>query len=321
MSSHLVHEPTDDAFDLDAGPVTLEAATEPKERPGWLDADSVSPALGRDKALVARMLAMEHQIMAALPDYNVASSRCGALRRTIFAPPLAALRRALRDRSLSIADAAWFLAAPSRSAAAQWPELLRRLLAGDAADDDDDEAPKLFRCCAGLLALAHCGDGAFAVPFAAAGGGGALGAVVLDRGAEPGVKADCGAALAALGPTLEFAALERSMEASLATAEAPAPAEAADSDSVDSEDATWNRVHSPTKAAARPPADDALAAVLRAAKLEAFAPKFAEEKVGLGDLYEALDEGLDELSQLLAECGLKAGERSKLRRALDKARA
>ena len=53
MSSHLVHEPTDDAFDLDAGPVTLEAATEPKERPGWLDADSVSPALGRDKALVA----------------------------------------------------------------------------------------------------------------------------------------------------------------------------------------------------------------------------------------------------------------------------
>ena len=87
------------------------------------------------------------------------------------------------------------------------------------------------------------------------------------------------------------------------------------------QDATWNRVHSPTKAAARPPADDALAAVLRAAKLEAFAPKFAEEKVGLGDLYEALDEGLDELSQLLAECGLKAGERSKLRRALDKARA
>ena len=100
MASHVVHEVVgaDDGFDLDSGPVSLDAATEQKELPGWLDADSISPVLARDAALVVRMCDIEKAIASNIDNTSVAASRCGAVRRAIFAPPVAALRRVDVDR-------------------------------------------------------------------------------------------------------------------------------------------------------------------------------------------------------------------------------
>ena len=75
-----------------------------------------------------------------------------------------------------------------------------------------------------------------------------------------------------------------------------------------------------SRAAAAPaPAADPLAAVLAAAGLEGAAPALAAEKVGLDDLYGALDAG--DLASLLGELDLKAGDRARLKRALEASRA
>ena len=71
--------------------------------------------------------------------------------------------------------------------------------------------------------------------------------------------------------------------------------------------------------AAAAPAADPLAAVLAAAGLEGAAPALAAEKVGLDDLYGALDAG--DLASLLGELDLKAGDRARLKRALEASRA
>ena len=49
-----------------------------------------------------------------------------------------------------------------------------------------------------------------------------------------------------------------------------------------------------------------------------FEETFAAEKVGVEDLVEARDAG--DLGELLADCGLKAGERARLKRELAKLR-
>ena len=61
-----------------------------------------------------------------------------------------------------------------------------------------------------------------------------------------------------------------------------------------------------------------LADLLRAARLGEFEATFAAEKVGVDDLCEARDAG--DLGDLLADCGLKAGERARLKRELAKLR-
>ena len=113
----LVQELTEDgAYDLDADPA-VEGANEAT----WLDADSVSPALARDKKLAARVQALERAIAAHGDDDGGGPARAAALRRAILAPPLRPLRAALADATLSIADAARFLAG---AAAARWPAAL-----------------------------------------------------------------------------------------------------------------------------------------------------------------------------------------------------
>ena len=63
----LVQELTDDgAYDLDADPA-VEGASEAT----WLDADSVSPALARDKKLAVRVQALERAIASHGDDSNL----------------------------------------------------------------------------------------------------------------------------------------------------------------------------------------------------------------------------------------------------------
>jgi len=61
-----------------------------------------------------------------------------------------------------------------------------------------------------------------------------------------------------------------------------------------------------------------LADLLRAARLPEFERVFAAEKVKMNDLVEARAAGDEDLRELLAECGLKAGERARLKRELAK---
>ena len=302
----LVQELTEEgAYDLDADPaVEASEAT-------WLDADSVSPALARDKKLAARVQALERAIAAHGDDDGGGPARAAALRRAILAPPLRPLRAALADATLSIADAARFLAG---AAAARWPAALAWFAAdADAYDDDDDdcEAPRCLRCAAALLAE-HCRAGPFATTFAGAGGAAALERLRARTDLERAVGDDLAAAAAALAATLEFAALEARCDAALEAkdaAAAPEP-EAAPEPVV----AT---VSEPVVAAASSPVED-LADLLRAARLGEFEDTFAAEKVGVEDLVEARDAG--DLGDLLADCGLKAGERARLKRELAKLR-
>ena len=303
----LVQELTEEgAYDLDADPA-VEGASEAT----WLDADSVSPALARDKNLAARVQALERAIAARGDDDGGGPARAAALRRAILAPPLRPLRAALADATLSIADAARFLAG---AAAARWPAALAWFAAGaDAYDDDDDdcEAPRCLRCAAALLAE-HCRAGPFATTFAGAGGAAALERLRARTDLERAVGDDLAAAAAALAATLEFAALEARCDAALEAkdaAAAPEP-EAAPEPVV----AT---VSEPVVAAASSPVED-LADLLRAARLGEFEATFAAEKVGVDDLVEARDAG--DLGELLADCGLKAGERARLKRELAKLR-
>ena len=303
----LVQELTEEgAYDLDADPA-VEGANEAT----WLDADSVSPALARDKNLAARVQALERAIAARGDDDGGGPARAAALRRAILAPPLRPLRAALADATLSIADAARFLAG---AAAARWPAALAWFATGaDAyADDDDDcEAPRCLRCAAALLAE-HCRAGPFATTFAGAGGAAALERLRARTDLERAVGDDLAAAAAALAATLEFAALEARCDAALEAkdaAAAPEP-EAAPEPVV----AT---VSEPVVAAASSPVED-LADLLRAARLGEFEATFAAEKVGVDDLVEARDAG--DLGELLADCGLKAGERARLKRELAKLR-
>ena len=76
-------------------------------------------------------------------------------------------------------------------------------------------------------------------------------------------------------------------------------------------------VAAPPVAAASLPVED-LADLLRAARLGEFEETFAAEKVDVADLLEARDAG--DLGDLLADCGLKAGERARLKRELAKLR-
>ena len=297
MATLLVQELTEEgAYDLDADPaVEASEAT-------WLDADSVSPALARDKKLAARVQALERAIAARGDDDGGGPARAAALRRAILAPPLRPLRAALADATLSIADAARFLAG---AAAARWPAALAWFAAGaDACDDDDDddcEAPRCLRCAAALLAE-HCRAGPFATTFAGAGGAAALERLRARTDLERAVGDDLAAAAAALAATLEFAALEARCDAALEAKGAPPEPEAAPE---------------PVIAAASSPVED-LADLLRAARLGEFEETFAAEKVGVADLVEARDAG--DLGDLLADCGLKAGERARLKRELAKLR-
>ena len=303
----LVQELTEEgAYDLDADPA-VEGANEAT----WLDADSVSPALARDKKLAARVQALERAIAARGDDDGGGPARAAALRRAILAPPLRPLRAALADATLSIADAARFLAG---AAAARWPAALAWFAAGaDAEDDDDDddcEAPRCLRCAAALLAE-HCRAGPFATTFAGAGGAAALERLRARTDLERAVGDDLAAAAAALAATLEFAALEARCDAALEAkdaAAAPEP-EAAPEPVV--------AAPAPVVAAASSPVED-LADLLRAARLGEFEETFAAEKVGVEDLVEARDAG--DLGELLADCGLKAGERARLKRELAKLR-
>ena len=298
MATLLVQELTEEgAYDLDADPA-VEGANEAT----WLDADSVSPALARDKKLAARVQALERAIAARGDDDGGGPARAAALRRAILAPPLRPLRAALADATLSIADAARFLAG---AAAARWPAALAWFAAdADAYDDDDDddcEAPRCLRCAAALLAE-HCRAGPFAAAFAGAGGAAALERLRARTDLERAVGDDLAAAAAALAATLEFAALEARCDAALEAKGAPPEPEAAPE---------------PVIAAASSPVED-LADLLRAARLGEFEATFAAEKVGVEDLVEARDAG--DLGELLADCGLKAGERARLKRELAKLR-
>ena len=308
----LVQELTEDgAYDLDADPA-VEGANEAT----WLDADSVSPALARDKKLAARVQALERAIASRGGDDGGGPARAAALRRAILAPPLRPLRAALADATLSIADAARFLAG---AAAARWPAALAWFATGaDAyADDDDDcEAPRCLRCAAALLAE-HCRAGPFAAAFAGAGGAAALERLRARTDLERAVGDDLAAAAAALAATLEFAALEARCDAALEAKDAaaapepeaaPEPVVAAVSEPV---------VAAPPVAVASSPVEN-LADLLRAARLGEFEATFAAEKVGVADLVEARDAG--DLGDLLADCGLKAGERARLKRELAKLR-
>ena len=295
----LVQELTEEgAYDLDADPA-VEGANEAT----WLDADSVSPALARDKKLAARVQALERAIAARGDDDGGGPARAAALRRAILAPPLRPLRAALADATLSIADAARFLAG---AAAARWPAALAWFAAGaDAYDDDDDdcEAPRCLRCAAALLAE-HCRAGPFATTFAGAGGAAALERLRARTDLERAVGDDLAAAAAALAATLEFAALEARCDAALEAKDAAAAPEP-------------EAAPEPVVAAASSPVED-LADLLRAARLGEFEATFAAEKVGVEDLVEARDAG--DLGDLLADCGLKAGERARLKRELAKLR-
>ena len=307
MATLLVQELTEEgAYDLDADPA-VEGASEAT----WLDADSVSPALARDKKLAARVQALERAIAAHGDDDGGGPARAAALRRAILAPPLRPLRAALADATLSIADAARFLAG---AAAARWPAALAWFATGaDAyADDDDDcEAPRCLRCAAALLAE-HCRAGPFATTFAGAGGAAALERLRARTDLERAVGDDLAAAAAALAATLEFAALEARCDAALEAkdaAAAPEPEAAPEPVAA--------AVSEPVVAAAPAPVED-LADLLRAARLGEFEETFAAEKVGVDDLVEARDAG--DLGDLLADCGLKAGERARLKRELAKRR-
>ena len=299
----LVQELTEEgAYDLDADPA-VEGANEAT----WLDADSVSPALARDKKLAARVQALERAI-ASHGDDGGGPARAAALRRAILAPPLRPLRAALADATLSIADAARFLAG---AAAARWPAALAWFAAGDDAYDDDDddcEAPRCLRCAAALLAE-HCRAGPFATTFAGAGGAAALERLRARTDLERAVGDDLAAAAAALAATLEFAALEARCDAALEAKDAAAAPEP--------EAAPEPVVAAPPVAAAPAPVED-LADLLRAARLGEFEETFAAEKVGVEDFIEARDAG--DLGDLLADCGLKAGERARLKRELAKLR-
>ena len=299
----LVQELTEEgAYDLDADPA-VEGASEAT----WLDADSVSPALARDKKLAIRVQALERAIASHGDDDGGGPARAAALRRAILAPPLKPLRAALADATLSIADAARFLAG---AAAARWPAALAWFAAGaDAEDDDDDcEAPRCLRCAAALLAE-HCRAGPFATTFAGAGGAAALERLRARTDLERAVGDDLAAAAAALAATLEFAALEARCDAALEAKDAAAAPEP--------EAAPEPVVAAPPVAAASSPVED-LAGLLRAARLGEFEETFAAEKVGVEDLIEARDAG--DLGDLLADCGLKAGERARLKRELAKLR-
>ena len=306
MATLLVQELTEEgAYDLDADPA-VEGANEAT----WLDADSVSPALARDKKLAARVQALERAIAARGDDDGGGPARAAALRRAILAPPLRPLRAALADATLSIADAARFLAG---AAAARWPAALAWFAAGaDAYDDDDDdcEAPRCLRCAAALLAE-HCRAGSFAAAFAGAGGAAALERLRARTDLERAVGDDLAAAAAALAATLEFAALEARCDAALEAKDAAAAPEP--------EAAPEPVVTAPALvvAAASSPVED-LADLLRAARLGEFEATFAAEKVAVADLVEARDAG--DLGDLLADCGLKAGERARLKRELAKLR-
>ena len=316
----LVQELTEEgAYDLDADPA-VEGASEAT----WLDADSVSPALARDKKLAMRVQALERAIASHGDDDGGGPARAAALRRAILAPPLRPLRAALADATLSIADAARFLAG---AAAARWPAALAWFAAGaDAHDDDDDddcEAPRCLRCAAALLAE-HCRAGPFATTFAGAGGREALERLRARTDLERAVGDDLAAAAAALAATLEFAALEARCDAALEAKDAaaapepeaaPEPVVAAVSEPVAA--APEPVVAAPPVAAASSPVED-LADLLRAARLGEFEATFAAEKVGVADLLEARDAG--DLGDLLADCGLKAGERARLKRELAKLR-
>ena len=301
----LVQELTEEgAYDLDADPA-VEGASEAT----WLDADSVSPALARDKKLASRVQALERAIASLGDDDGGGPARAAALRRAILAPPLRPLRAALADATLSIADAARFLAG---AAAARWPAALAWFAAGaDAEDDDDDddcEAPRCLRCAAALLAE-HCRAGPFATTFAGAGGAAALERLRARTDLERAVGDDLAAAAAALAATLEFAALEARCDAALEAKDAAAAPEP--------EAAPEPVVAAPPVAAASLPVED-LADLLRAARLGEFEETFAAEKVDVADLLEARDAG--DLGDLLADCGLKAGERARLKRELAKLR-
>ena len=295
----LVQELTEEgAYDLDADPA-VEGANEAT----WLDADSVSPALARDKKLAVRVQALERAIAARGDDDGGGPARAAALRRAILAPPLRPLRAALADATLSIADAARFLAG---AAAARWPAALDWFAAdADAYDDDDDdcEAPRCLRCAAALLAE-HCRAGPFATTFAGAGGAAAIERLRARTDLERAVGDDLAAAAAALAATLEFAALEARCDAALEAKDAAAAPEP-------------EAAPEPVVAAASSPVED-LADLLRAARLGEFEETFAAEKVGVADLVEARDAG--DLGELLADCGLKAGERARLKRELAKLR-
>ena len=299
----LVQELTEEgAYDLDADPA-VEGANEAT----WLDADSVSPALARDKKLAMRVQTLERAIAAHGDDDGGGPARAAALRRAILAPPLRPLRAALADATLSIADAARFLAG---AAAARWPAALAWFAAGaDAYDDDDDdcEAPRCLRCAAALLAE-HCRAGPFATTFAGAGGAAALERLRARTDLERAVGDDLAAA-AALAATLDFAALEARCDAALEARDAAAAPEP--------EAAPEPVAAAPPVAAASSPVED-LAGLLRAARLGEFEATFAAEKVAVDDLIDARDAG--DLGELLADCGLKAGERARLKRELAKLR-
>ena len=108
------------------------------------------------------------------------------------------------------------------------------------------------------------------------------------------------------------------------TESSPAPKPSAYRDKLEEQLGAMNHSPSPSPIVAAPPVAAAsspvedLADLLRAARLGEFEATFAAEKVGVADLVEARDAG--DLGDLLADCGLKAGERARLKRELAKLR-
>ena len=308
----LVQELTEEgAYDLDADPA-VEGASEAT----WLDADSVSPALARDKKLAVRVQALERAIAARGDDDGGGPARAAALRRAILAPPLRPLRAALADATLSIADAARFLAGAA-AALAGGARLVRggrrrrrrrrRRLRGAAVPALRRGAPR--------RALPRR---PFATTFAGAGRGGAR--------AAPARGPTSSAPWATTWPPPPPRSPRRSSSRrSRRAATRPwRPRTPRPRRSPRRRPSRWSRRVAAAPAVAGAPsrggvlAVEDLADLLRAARLGEFEATFAAEKVGVDDLVEARDAG--DLGDLLADCGLKAGERARLTRELAKLR-
>ena len=202
-------------------------------------------------------------------------------------------------------------APPRRAGRRRSPGSRRAPTRDDDDDDDDCEAPRCLRCAAALLAE-HCRAGPFAATFAGAGGAAALERLRARTDLERAVGDDLAAAAAALAATLEFAALEARCDAALEAKDAAAAPGARGGARAGRRGArAGGRGGVLTRGGTSPD-------LLRAARLGEFEATFAAEKVGVADLVEARDAG--DLGDLLADCGLKAGERARLKRELAKLR-
>jgi len=224
------------------------------------------------------------------------------------------MRDALGQPKMSIAQAAAFLARPDALDAAEWPKMLDSL-SRTAKKERGPDDEKLARGAAALLALKHCGDSRFCAAFLKHGGLDALGRL---EGAFPeeGVIEDVRRAREKLQaapaddavPVADGAAATdarrdwRAAEARLGAATCTAAGPDAQLDAAPA-------TPPPLVAAVRVSLRELVVAAGLGEDVEA---TLAAERVGPVDLVDALTAG--DLNELLKECGLKAGDRTRLAR-------